>query len=249
MKEIPILFSTIMVQANMDDRKEMTRRIINPQPIWCVDEDGNLYEGNHKGYVKVDGHPNWQHQFADEFSQIKKGDILYVREEHYRYGYWIEKEGEFTKTGKQKVMFIAITNEIRYYNDKPAEVLRRSKKDLFRPGWYKRLGRFMPKKVARIWLQVTDVRVERLRDITPWDVLAEGVGEKFKSGATSMTSASIDHITWSGSQLKLFAELWQKINGAESWQANPWVWVIKYKILSKTGRPETFPAYVKEAIR
>src|SRR5690349_17204720 len=80
MKYIPILFSTPMVQAILVGRKTQTRRIIKPQPVDNTEVDGNFFEGNHKGFVKVDGHPNWQHQFANEFCKYQTGDVLWVRE-------------------------------------------------------------------------------------------------------------------------------------------------------------------------
>lgn len=77
----------------------------------------------------------------------------------------------------------------------------------------------MPKDAARIWLEITDIGVERLQNITESDAKAEGVEWEpfsYKDG---------------------FMTLWQSINGHDSWSANPWVWVVSFKVLSTTGRP------------
>lgn len=80
---------------------------------------------------------------------------------------------------------------------------------------------FMPKAACRIFLEITDIRVERLRDISEEDAKAEGV-----------YVAECCHAYYHG-----FSLLWQKINGAESWDANPWVWAISFKRITK---PENF---------
>lgn len=72
----------------------------------------------------------------------------------------------------------------------------------------------MPRWASRITLEVTSVRVERLHGITEEDARAEGV-----------TCADVGDITaW-----RAFCDLWKSINGAESWAANPWVWVVGFK--------------------
>lgn len=73
---------------------------------------------------------------------------------------------------------------------------------------------FMPRKAARIFLEVIDVRVERLNDITKPDIIEEGIDVPLNS-------------TGIGS----YAQLWEKINGEGSWDENPWVWVITFKSL------------------
>jgi hypothetical protein len=83
-------------------------------------------------------------------------------------------------------------------------------KDPHHVGWYKRLARFMPKAAARIWLEVTDIRVDRLQEIKHY--------LKPKYGPSSIHS---------------FETLWTKINGPESWKANPWVWVVSFKKAKK----------------
>jgi hypothetical protein len=77
---------------------------------------------------------------------------------------------------------------------------------------------FMPRWASRITLEITDVCVERLQDITRGDCMSEGCPFPNLNMATNKT----DPIAW-------FANLWQSINGAGSWQENPWVWVIEFK--------------------
>lgn len=82
----------------------------------------------------------------------------------------------------------------------------------------------LPKAFSRIWAMVEEIRVERLQDISEDDAKAEGCIQYEKE--TDWMTAKY------GYQI-----LWESINGEESWGSNPWVWVIKYRILSKTGRP------------
>ena len=86
----------------------------------------------------------------------------------------------------------------------------------------------MPKELARIWLEVTGVRVERLQDITEDDAKAE---------CARFELASIDsvRIGATASFLSGFRNIWESTGG--DWAANPWVWAIDFKVLSSTGRP------------
>jgi len=82
---------------------------------------------------------------------------------------------------------------------------------------------FMPRWASRITLEVTEVRVERLQDISEADALAEGVWtgqpEMLAAGAGGM---NLNHRS-------AYASLWEQINGPASWDANPWVWAISFK--------------------
>lgn len=95
----------------------------------------------------------------------------------------------------------------------------------------------MPKDAARIWLEITDIRVERLQDISEEDCLAEGVNRISHGREGSFYSAFRNEqhpenwIYPDGA----FRELWES-TGA-NWGDNPWVWVLKFKVLSTTGRP------------
>ena len=83
---------------------------------------------------------------------------------------------------------------------------------------------FMPRAASRITLEITGVRVERLQDITAADALAEGVIQLPDGGySVADTRHYSDHPTES------YASLWESLNGAGSWDLNPWVWVIEFK--------------------
>ena len=93
---------------------------------------------------------------------------------------------------------------------------------LWEPKWIP--STHMPKDLARIWLEVTGVRLERIQGITPDDCIAEGawpVEQRELGRGHEAVSA--------------FRELWESTGG--DWDANPWVWAIDFKVLSTTGRP------------
>ena len=76
---------------------------------------------------------------------------------------------------------------------------------------------FMPKEAAYIWLEVTGVRCERLQDISNKDCVSEGI---LSDGSN-------------GDEYRLFINLWESINGKDSWLANPWVFVYEFKRIEK----------------
>jgi hypothetical protein len=109
--------------------------------------------------------------------------------------------------------------ETHVYRDKHNQVYYRADSE-FDPyahnGW--RPSIFMPRKWSRINLDVTAVRVETLHSISSRDAVAEGVID--------------DAHSWDGNPtypLARYKSLWHEINGEESWDANPWVWVVEFK--------------------
>lgn len=98
----------------------------------------------------------------------------------------------------------------------------------------------MPKEASRIWERITDIRVERLQDISEEDAIAEGVGCGFQmnSGWPDYTRIvnGLCEVTQDCARMS-YATLWESINGEGSWDLSPWVWVIETEILSTTGRP------------
>lgn len=92
----------------------------------------------------------------------------------------------------------------------------------------------MPKAAARIWLRITNIRVERLHEITEEDAIKEGVMKLSDEGFWKYYQSEP---YWCHSAKRSFETLWYSINGEESWNVNPWVWVIEFEVISKTGKP------------
>ena len=133
------------------------------------------------------------------------GDRLWVRETWcagYKYEDdcpVLDENGEMVEA----VFYRATEPELRWYED-GHEV---------NPPWKPSIH--MPRTASRITLEITAVRVERLQDISRGDCMAEGC--PFPNLASQT-----DPVGW-------YADLWRTLNGPESWQANPWVWVIEFK--------------------
>lgn len=111
------------------------------------------------------------------------------------------------------------------------------------PKW--RSPRFMPRRASRISLRVEAVRVERLQAITANDCEAEGVPNTPRLPRNTLA--------WALWHTESFRELWSSINGAESWDANPWVWVVTFSRVDSipegaTARPIPFTAPMVRAI-
>ena len=208
--EHPILFSTPMVQAILEGRKTMTRRIVNMEYLnkepyeWSVKHiDEMLFTFSNKGCAQsVD--------IRNPYGQ--PGDKLWVRET------WCKSAREwfFYKAGGSDIKLELLKEE----------------------GFKWKPSIHMPKAAARIWLMITDVRVERLQDISEEDAKAEGIekitlsNEVYKCYQCDKGHLGINNLCEDGffdSANKSFESLWKKINGAESWNSNPWVWVIEFK--------------------
>lgn len=86
----------------------------------------------------------------------------------------------------------------------------------------------MPRWASRITLEITGVRVERLQNISKADAIAEGLT------SNSGLYASPGQM-WQIDPRKAYSNLWESINGPGSWDANPWVWVIEFKVLKGGG--------------
>ena len=214
MKEIPILFSTPMVQAILAGRKKQTRRVA-AVPVhdhygtdimdWGLSK--HPYKKDGKWLYNVQSDVDSYNTFELKAKYGQPGDLLWVRET------WRGIEQDYG---------------LPRYEYKATESINLT--DKWKPSIH------MPKEAARIWLQVTDIRVERLHDITEDDAIAEGVEKlgdfvfPYKHYASN-TASCVDAKT-------SFRTLWQEINGDESWEANPWLWVISFKVLSTTGKPQ-----------
>lgn len=244
MKSTPILFSPPMVRAILEGRKTQTRRIVKLSEKFAASMTPKAFS-----YLSCDGGfviDTGDGMFMDGIrcTYGETADCLWVREEHYRFGHWeMDTEHPRTKTGRQKWKFVADTDEVLY--EAPAEFRKgRHHKDPATKAWHKRLARFMPKAFSRITLEVESVRVERLQDISEADSKAEGMFRSklvFSGPSGSMFEVleedehgpkkyPLNPIPESAYTYRVgFLNTWTLINGGESWNSNPWVWVITFK--------------------
>lgn len=226
MKERPILFSSAMVRAILSGAKTQTRRAVKPQPVMrgtddCVIEYGKQRHSGPPAYLLGDILP----RFGCPYGQT--GERLWVREK-WRIGAWDEIDGKFAIDycdGPRKEWLSPnnYVDEGEQFNrlweqstDDAIKVYGHQEHYKWEPGnspcrW--RPSIHMPRWACRLVLEIVSVRVERLQDISEADAKAEGA---------EPAECCMAH--YHG-----FSKLWQSINGEESWNANPWVWVIEFR--------------------
>lgn len=201
----PILFSTEMVQAILEGRKKLTRRTQGLEIINKNTDDWFL-DG-----LKILGRFIFHNLKSKEEIQIKPkfeiGDILWVRET------W-----QTTWNENKKSWDTIYKADGGYWIDDDG-IMK------WKPSIY------MPKKRARIFLEVSNVRVERLRDISEDDAIAEGIKKTWINDDIKQCRFKnyINDGKGSKSPIDSFNSLWVSINGKDSWIANPWVWVYEFK--------------------
>ncbi|MCW1985552.1 UNVERIFIED_ORG: hypothetical protein M2348_001284 [Sphingomonas sp. R1F5B] len=167
MADRPIAFSAPMVAALLAGTKTQTRRLLrNPEYYGCPTGDCP-----HQTQAECDAAMG---ALGVAETGYAVGDKLYVREAYYQFGHWERVDGVKTKGGKDKWAFVGTESMVTF--DPPADFLKsRSKAFPGAPRWHKRLGRFMPRAASRLTLTVTEVRVQRLQDISEADAKAEGI--------------------------------------------------------------------------
>lgn len=203
----PILFNTEMVRAILDGRKSCTRRIL--KGAIPFDEKAEYWNVLKKG--------EWSGPICVEYvikqcSPYQPSDILYVREtwsESYEEGTYIYKADD------------KLTNLPEF---------RESSKLIYRPSIH------MPKEAARIWLKVTDVRVERLQEISEDGAKKEGAIDN-----RSFIYSPDNEYNSIHTAREHFIKIWDStIKKSDldryGWNANPWVWVIEFE---RCEKPET----------
>ena len=219
MKETPILFTPENAQKSYEGLKTQTRRIITPQPI-SQHHIGWLSWGEfHPGFAVLTHYCNVVERITCPYGTV--GDRLYCKEVHYRWGKW-ERDGS-TKRGREKWRFHCDQTPAVFELTSLQKLYRLTSKVAGKEGWQKRSPLFMPKAAARLWLELTGVRVERVQEITAGDCIREGIPEPRRSGeALMMVDDGFDAI-WA------FRDLWTSINGPDAWERNDWVWVLDFK--------------------
>lgn len=207
---LPILFNEVMVLAILDNRKFVTRRTMKKQP-W--DKCHNRKEHEFKNIF-----PDSPEEFCCRMcgqgigpsghslfkSGYLPGDILYVRET------WSEWTGGY--------LYKAWSSPFLQPGRCPDKMMK----------WHPSIH--MPREAARIWLRVTDVKIERLQDMTLDDFLNEGISipyEAFNDPENAYMQGR-----------ELFVKIWDSTINKEQhdlygWNANPWVWVIEFEQCEK----------------
>ncbi len=167
MRVLPILFNTEMVQAILDGRKTVTRRICKDGNDYVVPDMG-FYDANKRTYA-VHNYADLEHReklsLAERACPICPGDILYVRET-----WFYECHMEDITAGEPDLPGGRYSHRYIYKADNPNYPVNNG---VGATGWHPSIH--MPKEAARIWLKVTDVRVERLQEIGVLDCQREGI--------------------------------------------------------------------------
>lgn len=220
MKSRPILFSPAMVSAILSGTKTQTRRIVTPQfrVLHATYPDGSI--STNRIFEKGDGRIHCPYG--------QSGHSLWVRETYYQRGHWEPIPGKLTKGSKQKWQFIPADDVILFT---PPAFFRKGRhhQDPATPAWHKRLARFMPRKYSRLTLAVTGIRVQRLQDICREDSIAEGIENYTADNESWFKIYDKSNQTRTLMARKSYQSLWESINGPDSWQENPYIWVITFQ--------------------
>jgi len=213
-----------MVQALLAGTKTQTRRAVTNQP------EGGAIEIMHNGtsFAAYDlqdwltqAYQGYGFQDEDQLWRCpygQPGDRLWVRETWAPHFIWTgAKPSEIIFDGGECIFYRA-DNAIR-------GGCEQSQRE---PKW--RPSIFMPRAASRLLLEITAVRVERLQEISEADAVAEGIEVTSKGEYINRYK----HYTEGGGGLDAqhsYQTLWASINGPESWAANPWVWVVEFKVI------------------
>lgn len=196
----PILFSTPMVQAILENRKTMTRRTKGLEEI-----NSNPNDWTHFHTTPDDKYFNFKHinhatmEIQDWYRSVKipnqVGDVFWVRETFYPFG----------------------TDFIYKANPLASDLAVKWKPSIF-----------MPKEACRIFLKIKAIRVERLQNISEEDAISEGVNCLHPFYEDYLEKASFFHLASNS-----FLSLWAKINGFQSFENNPYVFVYEFEQIEK----------------
>lgn len=233
MRERPILFSGAMVRALLAGTKTQTRRVakfsapagLNQRFSGLSSEHivGDCWALSSRGAGGC-----WQERAHARCPYGRNGDRLWVRETfkqvasgevkngygEVRYGYAYQADGA-TTWAKHPTIVHDLTGQ------PPTGPMQ------FQPRPWKP-SIHMPKRAARITLEITEIRVQRLQEISEADAIAEGIEASSLAGRYRIYGRDTDGLDADAPRCS-FQSLWESINGAGSWDANPWVWALTFK--------------------
>lgn len=209
MKARPILMSAPMIRALLDGRKTQTRRILKPQPlppvaIWVMEDHWWMPKAISDA-VRQQFVTTWPNAIRCPYGQ--PGDLLWVRES------W-QLHSRATDLAKVVYRASEAASHSEFHELIPVSQIGCMQPKPFQQGW--RSSIHMPRWASRLTLEITGVRVERLQYISREDALAEGVEGGCGPGYDFAQHA--------------YQRLWESINGPNSWAANPWVFVLSFRV-------------------
>lgn len=227
MKERPILFSAPMVRALLDGSKTQTRRIVklphmNPlgqwEPTTIGGEDGG--HTKHGAELPLQGgiwHTRTGECLMSPYGQ--PGDRLWVRETHFQRKWEGQDVVNGTSVPSQKT---TVSYAADNYDPDEIAALGRKVPSIHMPRW-----------VCRLELEIVSVRVERLNNCSETDARAEGVKRSQRAVSSALAVPCfwdylLDRPEYTNARAS-YSSLWESINGAGSWDANPWVWAITFR--------------------
>ena len=232
-KERPILFSGSMIKVILEGRKTMTRRVIKPN-ISSGFDVGHGPEDAKAGYPFVEDEYGDFHKATDFCPYGKPGDRLWVRET-WRVGAWSDEDGicvDYRADNYCRKDWLGVPDEgvfERLWVDSTDDAIKaglepdENGRYWWQPGqaptrW--RPSIFMPRWASRITLKITEVRAERLQDISEADAIAEGV---------TLPERTVTH--YDGIRKHHFRTLWDALNAKRGygWDANPWVFALRFE--------------------
>ncbi|WP_311969311.1 hypothetical protein [Pseudomonas baltica] len=219
-KERPILFSAPMVRAILEGRKTVTRRVLKVQPH--IDASGNLCVGQYNYGQDLDRTPMTKHFVKSHYPYGQPGDRLWVRET------WLpDPDADHAAWYGHTETYYSWAGCGSKIKDVPP-ALQNPGQCLYREGWggggmMWRPSIHMPRWASRIFLEITDVRVERLQAISRADIRAEGLECPSELASDDV---SPNYRDWYPAACR---GLWEATGG--DWVSNPWVWVIEFRKL------------------
>lgn len=208
MKERPIIFNNEMVRAILDGRKTQTRRVIKPQPTkWLK------YQLTSRDWITFQGNDDPDDLCVWKCPYGVPGDRLYVRET------WQICSREEVIPGEPTIPWAHNPEQLVVVYRASSQEVNPDHPEWGRSRW--RPSIHMPKWAARLWLEITDIRVERVQDISEDDARAEGV-------------INDPVVPWVDQPITWFSRLWNSINEKRSygWDVNPWVWVVTFRVVN-----------------
>lgn len=232
MADRPILFSAPMVRALLDGRKSQTRRVLRPRPEF-LGGYGDEADYEEWGWIDEDGAPMSVLDVAP--NGYVRGDRLWVREAFNAFQF--SQDGDDAWPVKIPTLEeCKEADELAYRYGAPQIVYResdRARKWFADQKW--RPAIHMPRWASRLTLTVTDVRVERLQDISEADAWSEGCqpgalndrGEPFPADEPAPDGKG--EIGWDCAR-DWYADLWDSLHGPDAWDANPWVAAISFDV-------------------